>query len=398
MTGAVTGHREKELSRRNHEAGQRGAAEVEILAMLRVAWASRRLVIACGVIGALLGIALAVLSTRVVSQGLLMTPGLTLSQFKQYEAALASPVNMAQFTASLNGNNEVTRELMRIVKVPGEFNRAVSPAFSLTGREAKLYDVAVNDKSSVVGLRLSMRHIASSELPSASYLADYVRHTLLQVDLVKRFARSCTKLDGDLLQAKNFQIEADWELDRIGARIQQMEALLPTATETPSAIVPQIVPADQAGFRFLPLSTQLVAARIEVSDVRQQKANKLREETALTLQRDFYCRAKTLVDSGDSASNVLIALAKLRQDVFATQDMAMPVVQQTANKLAVLERGWLSKYLEEPRLMIDSDPEGRTVRAIGRAAAGIAGLAFGLGLGLLLALGRHWLARASANA
>jgi hypothetical protein len=366
--------------------------------MLRIVFAARWLVISLAMAGGILGVALAVATTRIVSQGLLLTPGLTISEYKSYEAALSSPLNMAQFLDSLQSESVVSAELKRIVSVPGEFARAVSPVFSLTGKEAKLYDVPSGDASSVVGLRLLIRNLPSAERPAASYLADYVRHTLLRVDLVKSFDETCSKLDGEILQARNYQIESDWELQRLAERIQEMQSLLPLLNRASPSAVPQIVPADPAGYRFMPLNTQIIAASIEVADLKQLKASKLREATSLQLQRQFYCRARPIVDGGKSAPGVLIALAKLRGEIFSEHDMALPVVQQTANTLAAIERTWYAKYLEELRLVTAPDPKGHTVRTVGRLAAGVAGFAFGLGLGVLLALGRSWLSRSSRRA
>lgn len=186
--------------------------EIDLRQLARALWRYRWVVVALGLIGALGGVGVSLLSTKYVAEGLFLAPSLKVASFKQYEIALGNEERLQKFIELSNLRGTQSEELLqRLVEKPWAMSEAVRPAFALTGREAKAYDIKVED-TDLLGIQLLLERERLSDESPIQRLADYVRHTMIEVDLRESMLSQCLNYQSREQELRNEQIQSDFSV------------------------------------------------------------------------------------------------------------------------------------------------------------------------------------------
>jgi hypothetical protein len=366
--------------------------EVDLRQLARAVWRYRAVVLALGLLGGLAGLAVSYFSTQFVSSGLFLAPDLTLAAYKRYEVALDNEAHLEDFLR-LSGvqGTEAARSLRQLVRRPGAMADAVQPAFSLTGREARSYDITVADEAGgqLVGMRLTMRREQKQGPPPVLTLAEYVRSTAILVDLRETMIEQCLMLQRRDQELRNEQLEGQFELSQLEAKADNLRQMVDRTPGAAAIENRQVVSLENGAERFLSPTAQLVAAQVGISDLRLADIRRARERTAALLKKDFHCRARTVLRQPITGQALIEKLETLHHDVFLEQDATQEIVEKTANELDIQRQVWNDFYLQRMRFV--ASPEGAESRLrqpslrVGGLIGGVLGGLVGLLCTLLLA-------------
>lgn len=364
--------------------------EIDLRQLARALWRYRWVVVLLGIFGGLGGLGVSLLSTRHVAEGLFLTPAMTMASFKQYEAALGNEARMDRFIELQGLEGTQSAELLRtLTRVPGAMDKAVRPAFTLTGREAKAYDIQI-EESGVLGFHLELSREQRTEESPIRRLADYVRHTMIDVDLRNVMLDQCIAFRGREQLLRNEQIQSDFKVSQAqqrAERLRQLIARIPGAGQIDNR---QVVSLEGGGERFLSPTTQLVAVEVAISEAAIEDTRRERERTAAALKKQYYCGALELQREAMVGQDFLKRLEGLQEATFADQDLKLDVVEQTANEIALQRQSWLDNYLERSRFVVSPDGGEQKRRKPGVAVGGLLGGVLGGFFGLLLAFALAW--------
>ena len=196
-------------------------------------------------------------------------------------------------------------------------------------------------------------------------------------DLLRRYELKVIAADSNL----NKKIgSAEVELVYVERHIQNLMILKNQYPSVATAPL-QVVDAKDSGAKYLPISTQIVAATTDANSLRESLARYRDEEKQLPIYTQFIEKAKPLIDNGRKDGNLVNALLEV------------------ANQIEKNTQGAVEKIaLEDIRFALTSI---QTNKALGLRQAGTIaispppylkntaiGLVAGLFLGFLLALGR----------
>lgn len=364
--------------------------EIDLRQLARALWRYRWVVVLLGFLGGLAGLGASLLSTRYVAEGLFLTPSMTMSSYKQYEVALANQERMARFL-ELNqlGGTQSAELLHGLVEVPGAMSDAIRPAFALTGREAKAYDIKIED-SGVLGFRLELARKQRSEESPIRWLASYVRHTMIEVDLRDVMLNQCLAFRSREQVLRNEQIQSDFKVSQAqdrAERLRQLIARIPGAGQIDNR---QVISLEGGGARYLSPTAQLVAVEVEISEAAIEDTRRARERIVAALKKDYYCQARELQKEALIGQEFLKRLEGIQERVFAEQDMSHDVVEQAANEVALQRQTWQDNYLERSRFVVSPDGGEQKRRKPGLAVGGLLGGILGGFFGLILAFALAW--------
>lgn len=367
--------------------------EISVSELVRALWRYRAVVLAGALLGAMAGTAVSLESTRYVSDGLFMTPGMTLAGFKKYEAALANEPRLEEFIRAADlGDKPVAEQLRRVIRLPGLLTQAVRPVFELTGRDARTYDIgAAGEASGVVGVRLTMKRPGQDGKAPVLALAEFLRSTIIAIDLHHIFLERCMTNRARETGLRNEKIEGDFAITQMeakAARLRELIAASPGARELSDR---QVVSLKNGGDRFLPPAAQLVAAEVGISDLRLADHKRQRDAVAVGLKQKFFCDARSLQAGEPLTGHALFErIADLQEKVFEGQDLGNDVVEHTFNELLMLRRDWQDSYLERMHFVVPPDDAEVRLREPRLSVGVMLGAALGILVGMLGALLLAW--------
>jgi len=366
--------------------------DIELRHVVRAVWRYRWVAFVFGILGALCGLAMSLASTRYVAEGLFLAPTLSVASFKKYEAALGNKQRLQKFLDSNDLTGTQTEELLtRLLELPGAQDEAIQPAFSFTGRDAKVYDIAkVEDAGELLGIQLRLERKAVTEDSPIRHLAEYLRHTMIEVDLRDTMLTQCLDFQRRQQELRNEQIQSDFDALQLRQRAARLRELIASVPGTAGIDSRQVVSVENGGEKYLSPAAQLVAAEVAITEADLGTVKRGREQTAAALKKAYYCEGRELQKASDSGQAFLLQLDVLREKVFAGSDMASDIVEQTANQLALERQKWADDYLERARFVSSPDGGEQKRRRPGLAMGTLGGLMLGCLLGALLALGLAW--------
>lgn len=365
--------------------------EIDLRQLARALWVYRVLIAAMATIGLLASLAAVILTTRTVSQTLFLTPDLSLKDYKQYESVLDNEHRVRQFisAAGLQGTYSEQR-LLKLFKSSGGIWTAMQPVFSLTGRDEKAFDIKTDEVSGLVGFQLTMPRGKPEDKPPILGLAEYLRSTIVEVDLQSVALEECAKFQIREQELRNEQIRADFKTRQQQERADSIRALIAANPGSGALDNRQVVSLKDGGEKFLSPMAQLMAAEIDIADMRVETHKRLRDRTAAEIKKAYYCRAKKMLRQPRLGQGYLAQLKSIGADVLKDFDSNADVVEQTVNELEIQRQDWEDKYLERARFVASTNGVEKDVRITGIGTALALGGLAGLLLGALLALLIAW--------
>lgn len=364
--------------------------EINLTQLLHALWRYRWVVVVLGVLGVLAGAWTSLSSTNYVSQGLFLTPGLSIAGYKQYESALGSEPRLHQFLKlnALEGTHSA-KLLEGVLKRPGALSDAVRPVFAITGKDAKVYDIKTED-GGIVGIQLTLERGEKTEKAPVFALAEYLRSTMIELDFKDLMLNQCLDHQTKEQELRNEQIAADFSVRQQQSRADNLRTLIANTPGASNIDNRQVVSVENGGERFLSPTAQLVAAEIGISDMKIAEVARERNRVATALNKDFYCRAHDAQAEPMTGQNFFAAIKDIHAEVFKGQDLTKDIVEQTANALDIQRQSWTNKYLQRTRFVVSPEGAERRVRKPGLTMGVLVGGILGGLLGVMLALFLAW--------
>jgi LPS O-antigen subunit length determinant protein (WzzB/FepE family) len=362
--------------------------EIDLRQLFHTLWLQRKVigqfVLAC----ALIGILIAQMSTKYVSEGVLQTGQINASNYKRYESVLLTGANLEKFLALNKQANKETAELVTGLSLSAaRLKDAIKPEFAFTDKDQKSLGVksSASDGGAMIGLRLSFEHSEPSLGAPVLLLGDYVRDTLLRVDLEGAVNSECLSNQTVAQSLRIAQIKDEFSTKQELARAKTLRGLNGKGGE-----VRQLVSLDKGGERFLSPQAQLNAVEITISELQLAQINRERDLKSSALRQAYFCEAVKVLQKPVNTDVVLEDMKAIQDVVFKDQDKTVPIIEQTGSELNLQRLGWENTYLRGMRFV--SSPEGSEVktRKPGRATGLLLGALLGGLMGIVFVFIRQW--------
>ena len=355
------------------------ADEIDFRQLFHTLWLQRKVIFQFAIACALMGVLIAQLSTKYVSEGVLQTGQINASNYKRYESVLLTGANLEKFLARNKQANKDTAELVDGLSLStARLKDAIKPEFAFTDKDQKSLGVksSASDGGAMIGLRLSFEHSEPTLGAPVLLLGDYVRDTLLRVDLEGAVNSECLSNQTVAQSLRIAQIKDEFSTKQELARAKTLRGLNGKGGE-----VRQLVSLDKGGERFLSPQAQLNAVEITISELQLAQINRERDLKSSALRQAYFCEAVKVLQKPGNTDVVLEEMKAIQDVVFKDQDKTVPIIEQTGSELNLQRLGWENTYLRGMRFV--SSPEGSEVktRKPGRAT----GLLLGALLGGLIA-------------
>lgn len=367
--------------------------EIDLRQLVGTLWQQKELIAAVGVLGAALGVGGSLTSTKYVTEGLLLTPSVSITSYKSYETVLSSGARLEEFLRLAGQADSVDgQRLHKLAKKPTGLQEAIQPEFALTDKDQKAFGIKADGdaQNALVGLRIRYADKDPSNGTPLPLLAEYVRDSVIKIDLAGTTLNNCNAYAMRAQELRNQQIQNEFIIHQEEKRIAGLRDIITRHPDAGAAESRQIVSLGNGTERFLSPTAQLVAAEIHVADLKLADAQRERDRIASELKHKYYCDAEAALKQAISGRKLLAELQNLQTAAFQGTERTTDIVEQTWNELE-LERGrWNNTYLSAMRFV--APPEGTEVRerkpglALGVALGGILG---GM-LGVMGALVRAW--------
>ena len=125
----------------------------------------------------------------------------------------------------------------------------------------------------------------------------------------------------------------------------------------------QVVSISDETARYLPPVTQLMTTEVLASEAMEKIHKARREQQQNILLREYYDKAKTLVDNTKSGEDILRGLEPVKTEVFKDKNMEDDTVKEVFNQITIDNQTAISLYLEKSRFIAGpSLPENLSLR------------------------------------
>jgi hypothetical protein len=384
--------------------------EIDLRQLLQTLWLQRTILVVLALASAALGLGVSELSTKYVSEAVLQLPQkkelldpkkepadalqvpiISAANYKRYESVLLTGANLAKF---LQRNPQASPDALALLE-PLTLNaaglrEAIRPEFSFTDKDQKALGVksAAIDPGAMVGWRLSIDSANPTQGTPLFLLADYVRDTILRVDMETAIYDGCLQSQTQAQALRVEQLKDEFKFSQEERRAKTLRGLV--SRSPGSQDTRQVVTVDKGSERFLSPAAQLNASEITMSELRLAQVNRERDRIASALKQAYYCDAANTLQKPLGAAALIDALKLQQAAVFKDKTKDGDIIDQTANEFELQRDNWGNNYLRGMRFV--SSPEGSEVktRKPGRALGLILGALLGGLLGVVFVFGRQW--------
>lgn len=337
--------------------------EIDLRQLVSTLWQQKGLIAGIGVLGAALGVGGSLLSTKYVTEGLLLTPSVSATGYKRYESVLSSGARLEEFLRiGAQSDTADGQRLQRLARTPNGLRESIKPEFALTEKDQKTFGIKPNGdaQNALVGLRIRYADKEPSNGTPLALLAEYVRDSVIKIDLADSTLTNCNTYATWAQELRNQQLQSEFTIRQEEQRIAGLRDVIARHPDTGAAESRQIVSLEKGNERFLSPAAQLVAAEIQIADLKLAETQRERERVASELKRKYYCDAEAALKQPASGRKLLAELQNIQTAAFLGRDRTTDIVEQTWNELELERERWNSTYLTGMRFV--APPEGTEVR------------------------------------
>ena len=376
--------------------------EIDVLQLLHTLWLQRKVIISIAFVSASVGLGVAQLSTKYVSEAVLQLPKkivqaedvqvpiISAANYKPYESALLTGSNLAKF---LQRNPQAPPESLALLEPltlnPQGLREAIKPEF-YTDKYLQTLGVKSEaiDPWAILGLRLSIDSANPTQGAPLFLLADYVRDSILRLDMEAAIDDGCLQNQNQEKTLRVEQLRDEFKVIQEERRAKILRSLVSRSASI--QYTQQVVSVEKGSERFLLPSSQLIASEIIMSELRLGQDSRKRDQIASALKKAYYCNAASTLQKNASAAALLDVLKEQQVTVFKDKTKDGDVIEQIANELELQRDIWSKNYLRGMRFV--SSPEGSEVkfRKLGHAKGLILGALLGSLLGIIFVFSRQW--------
>lgn len=320
------------------------------------------------------------------------SPGILLADYKRYAAAFSTSERFAEYvkqnklegTAGINGLRKAFASREGITK-------SVKPVYPFTKLDAKeLMEQPRGSSNNVIGLRVSFDADSPGDAQQmVALLGNYTMDSIvyqIYSDALRfkhtEITEKITRLDNEIIDNKK-KLEG---FRRQGIMLKQIVAHYP---DSASQAARQVVSVNEDSARFLSPITHLMATEVEALEANETIHKAKYEQQQSILLREYYDRAKALLDTSKSGKSVLLGLEPVKESVFKSKNLNDELVKEVYNMITIDNQNALSLYFEKSRFIAGPSLPERSSTRISIVLA----MSFLLGLlgSVVLTLGRNWL-------
>jgi LPS O-antigen subunit length determinant protein (WzzB/FepE family) len=386
---------------------------ISIADMLATIWHARWLVFVVTSLIVAFGLSGALLSAKYKSEGFLQFggaiplpkekstqdknkekepgPGIILADYKRYAAAFGTSERFTEFVQQnkLEGIAGV-ESLRKAFSSRESITKLVEPVYPFTKLDAKeLMEQPKDSSNNVIGVRVSYEaKTPENAQQMVGLLGRYVMDSIVYLiysDGLRfkhtEISAKITKLDNDIIDNKE-KLE---EYRRKGASLKLIVGRYP---ESANQAARQVISVTEDNARYLSPVTHLMSTEVEASEANEAIYKAKREQQQSLLLREYYDRAKALLDRTKSGEAILRELESVKESVFKGKDMNDELVKEVYNMISIENQNAISLYLEKSRFIAGpSLPEHRSTRLSLVLAVS---LFLGLFVSVLLVFWRNW--------
>jgi LPS O-antigen subunit length determinant protein (WzzB/FepE family) len=319
------------------------------------------------------------------------SPGIMLADYKRYAAAFGTSERFAEFVQQNKLEATAGVDNLRNVFASREsITKLVEPVYPFTKLDAKeLMEQPKDSTNNVIGVRINYEAgTPENAQRMVGLLGRYVMDSIIYMIYsdALRFKHSemtakITKLDNDIIDNKE-KLE---EYRRKGTSLKQIVTRYP---ESANQAARQVISVTEENARYLSPVTHLMSTEVEASEANEAIYKAKREQQQSILLREYYDRAKALMDGTKSGENILRGLEPVKESVFKSKNLNDELVKEVYNMITIENQNAISLYLEKSRFIAGpSLPDHRSTRLSMVLAVS---LLLGLLLSVLLVFGRNW--------
>lgn len=364
--------------------------EIDLAQLLHTLWLQRIVIASIALIGALLGGLAGQFSTKYVSEAVLQTGEfINASNYKRYEPTLRNAANLKIYLErSPQINKEAAELLLSASQSPTGMQELIKPEFALTAKDQKSFGISssADNSGAMIGLRLSFEDGFPSLGRPILVLGDYVRDTLLRLDVEAYVVENCQKNRAFEQSMRIEKIKGELAIEQEKARAKTLRGLKGGS----SGSVNQLISIEKGGERFLSPQAQINASEITISELLLEQVTRENDVKISEIRKAYYCGALQIIEKPISMEAVVEEMKVLEAGLFKTLDSRLPFVEQTANEFQLLREGWEFGYLRGLRFISDPTHSEAKIRKVGRASGLLLGAMLGVFLGILFAFIRKW--------
>lgn len=364
--------------------------EIDVRQLLTALW-QKKITIACiGMVGVMFGIVASALSTRYVTEGLFLTPGMPLENYKTYVSFFSNSSRLQKYL-NISGQADSVGGIFLNERVDS-IGQIINPEFVFSEADKNNFGVKIASENSgtIIGLRIEVFHDKPMGGAAVGLLGEYMRDSIIRVDLEGMMLSLCDGLRSREQSLRNAKIQNDFAIQQEESRLVSLRSILARNPDALTSGDRQVFSLEKGAERFLSPTTQIVAAEVYIADMKLQDIKREREKISSAIKRDYYCQAKDVLQLPVMGGTFLAKLKDIQVAVFHGYDKSIDIVEQTWNELDVERERWLANYLSRMRFV--ASPEGAETihRKFGYLLGGILGGLLGVVSGLLLALVLVW--------
>ncbi len=368
--------------------------EIDLRQLVTVLWRQKALIAGIGIFGALLGGGASLYLTKYVTEEIFLTPGISAGNYKRYQTVFSSGPRLQQYLQSSGLVGTIDGDLLyKLAENQDALRETLKPEFAFTDKDQKTFGVKVaekDDPGAMIGMRIQFKHKKPTHGTPVTLLGEYVRDTIIRVDFEDTMPAQCAGFRTREQELRNAQIDNDFAITQEEKRVATLRDIIARNPAAAAVDNRQIVSLEKGGERFLSPVSQLVAAEIQIADMKLAEARRERERISVALKRDYYCQAQQALQQTAPGRAFLEELKNVQTAVFQGQDKAIDIVEQTWNELDVERQAWISTYLQAMRFVASPESAEVKVRKPGLALGIVLGGMLGGMLVVFGALVRAW--------
>lgn len=294
------------------------------------------------------------------------SPGIKLADYKRYAAAFKSNERFMDFLVQHKlEQSPSTNALRRSFASREGVSKWIDPVFPFTKLDAKeLLEDPKDGNNNVIGLRISYDDKDPKVAQSiVGLLGRYTQDTIVYIiysDILRfkhiEMTAKITALDNEIIENN----ERLAHFRRSGDDLKKIVTRYPDAAGQASR---QVVAITDETARYLPPVTQLMTTEVLASEAMEKIHKARREQQQNILLREYYDKAKTLVDNTKSGEDILRGLEPVKAEVFKNKNMEDDTVKEVFNQITIDNQTAISLYLEKSRFIAGpSLPENLSLR------------------------------------
>lgn len=318
-------------------------------------------------------------------------PGIVLADYKRYAATFSTS---GRFDAFVQANKlqavEGIAGLRKAMATGDGFNKMVEPIFPFTKMDAKeLMEQPKEGGNNVIGLRISY---AAGTAENAQRMVDLLgRYTIDSIiystysDVLRfkhiELSAVITKLDNDIINM-NERLEM---YQRKGVVLKRIVGNYPEAANKSAT---SVISVTEDSARYLSPITHLMSGEVEALSASEGIILLKRAQAQSILLREYYDKAKSLLDKNQSGEALLRGLEAVKEGVFKSKNLNDEVVKEVYNMITIDNQRSINLYLEKSRFIAGPTlPEKRNIRM---SAVLLLSLLFGFFISSAFVLLRKW--------